>query len=80
MPVVETAELNVVTGAFSYTGKYITGRLLSMGKRVRTPLGLDLQRTDFLPWLLALVLSPLTPFRFILTHILTQKEDLSPPR
>jgi len=32
----ETAELNVVTGAFSYTGKYITQRLLTMGKRVRT--------------------------------------------
>ncbi|MEE8194647.1 MAG: NAD(P)H-binding protein [Dehalococcoidales bacterium] len=32
----ETAELNVVTGAFGYTGKYITRRLLSMGKRVRT--------------------------------------------
>ena len=31
----ETAELDVVTGAFSYTGKYITRRLLSMGKRVR---------------------------------------------
>ena len=31
----ETAELNVVTGAFSYTGKYITRRLLSVGKRVR---------------------------------------------
>ncbi len=31
----ETAELDVVTGAFSYTGKYITRRLLSMGKKVR---------------------------------------------
>lgn len=30
------AERNVVTGAFSYTGKYITQRLLSMGKEVRT--------------------------------------------
>ena len=39
MPVVETAELSVVTGAFSYTGKYITQRLLSMGKRVRTLTG-----------------------------------------
>ncbi len=37
--VVETAELNVVTGAFSYTGKYITRRLLSMGKRVKTLTG-----------------------------------------
>jgi len=35
----ETAELNVVTGAFSYTGKYITRRLLSIGKRVRTLTG-----------------------------------------
>jgi len=31
-----TAELNVVTGAFSYTGKYITQRLLSMGETVKT--------------------------------------------
>lgn len=29
-------EVNVVTGAFSYTGKYITARLLSEGKKVRT--------------------------------------------
>jgi len=35
----ETAELNVVTGAFSHTGKYITRRLLSMGKTVRTLTG-----------------------------------------
>lgn len=35
----ETQELNVVTGAFGYTGKYITQRLLSMGKRVRTLTG-----------------------------------------
>ena len=32
----ENPELNVVTGAFGYTGRYITGRLLSMGVRVRT--------------------------------------------
>jgi uncharacterized protein YbjT (DUF2867 family) len=31
--------LNVVTGAFSYTGKYITQQLLSMGKRVKTITG-----------------------------------------
>jgi len=31
-----TTELNVVTGAFSYTGKYIAQRLLSMGKKVIT--------------------------------------------
>ena len=35
----ETGELNVVTGAFSYTGKYITRRLLSMGEEVRTLTG-----------------------------------------
>lgn len=35
----QTAELNVVTGAFSYTGKYITRRLLSMGKQIRTLTG-----------------------------------------
>ena len=28
--------MNLVTGAFSYTGKYITQRLLSMGERVET--------------------------------------------
>ena len=32
----ETSELNIVTGAFSYTGKYITQQLLSMGEEVRT--------------------------------------------
>lgn len=32
----EITELNVVTGAFGYIGKYLTGRLLSIGKRVRT--------------------------------------------
>jgi len=35
----EAPELNVVTGAFGYTGKYITWRLLSMGKTVRTLTG-----------------------------------------
>jgi uncharacterized protein YbjT (DUF2867 family) len=34
-----TAEINVVTGAFSYSGKYITRRLLAMGKQVRTLTG-----------------------------------------
>lgn len=29
-------EWNVVTGAFGYTGKYITRRLLDQGQRVRT--------------------------------------------
>src|SRR5216683_4648462 len=32
-------ELNVVTGAFGYTGKYITKRLLDAGRRVRTITG-----------------------------------------
>jgi nucleoside-diphosphate-sugar epimerase len=32
-------ESNLVTGAFSYTGKYITKRLLSMGETVRTLTG-----------------------------------------
>lgn len=32
----QSDELNVVTGAFDYTGKYITQQLLSMGKKVRT--------------------------------------------
>jgi hypothetical protein len=31
-----TAELDIVTGAFSRTGQYIAGRLLRMGRRVRT--------------------------------------------
>ncbi len=35
----ETPELNVVTGAFGYTGRYIAQRLLSMGKMVRTLTG-----------------------------------------
>jgi uncharacterized protein YbjT (DUF2867 family) len=33
---IETKELNVVTGAFSFTGRYIAQRLLSMGEGVRT--------------------------------------------
>jgi len=32
-------EVNVITGAFSYTGKYITRRLLALGKEVRTVTG-----------------------------------------
>ena len=32
-------ELNVVTGAFGYTGKYITSRLLSLGEKVTTLTG-----------------------------------------
>lgn len=34
-----TSEINVVTGAFSYTGKYITRRLLDQGKEVHTLTG-----------------------------------------
>jgi uncharacterized protein YbjT (DUF2867 family) len=34
-----TPEINVITGAFSYTGKYITRRLLAMGKEVYTLTG-----------------------------------------
>jgi len=36
---VQDGELNIVTGAFSYTGKYITQRLLSLGEEVRTLTG-----------------------------------------
>ena len=36
---IETQELNIVTGAFGYTGKYITQKLLSMGKKVKTLTG-----------------------------------------
>ena len=35
----ERHELDVVTGAFGYTGKYITRRLLDAGRRVRTITG-----------------------------------------
>ena len=35
----DTSEFDVVTGAFGYTGKYITSRLLSSGRRVRTVTG-----------------------------------------
>ena len=35
----ESQELDVVTGAFGYTGKYITRRLLNAGRRVRTITG-----------------------------------------
>jgi NADH dehydrogenase len=31
-----TADIHVVTGAFGYSGKYITARLLAAGRRVRT--------------------------------------------
>jgi len=35
----ERQELDIVTGAFGYTGKYITRRLLDSGRRVRTITG-----------------------------------------
>ncbi len=35
----ELDELNIVTGAFGYTGKYIAQKLLSLGKKVRTITG-----------------------------------------
>ena len=35
----KTGPLNVVTGAFGFTGKHIAARLLSMGERVRTLTG-----------------------------------------
>ena len=35
----DTSEINVITGAFSYSGKYITCRLLTLGKQVRTLTG-----------------------------------------
>ena len=39
MAISEPQELDVVTGAFGYTGKYITQRLLDAGRRVRTITG-----------------------------------------
>jgi len=43
----EASRLNVVTGAFSYTGKYITQRLLSMGERVKTLTGRSVPENPF---------------------------------
>lgn len=40
-------EFDVVTGAFSYTGKYIARRLLSMGKKVRTITGRPASESPF---------------------------------
>ncbi len=37
--IMASTEINVVTGAFGYTGRYIADRLLSMGKGVRTLTG-----------------------------------------
>jgi len=36
---VQKTELNIITGAFGFTGRYITRRLLTMGKEVRTITG-----------------------------------------
>ena len=33
------SEIDIVTGSFSYTGQYITRRLLSAGRQVRTLTG-----------------------------------------
>ena len=41
------SDLNMVTGAFSYTGKYIARKLLSMGKEVRTLTGHPNRRSAF---------------------------------
>jgi NADH dehydrogenase len=40
-------ELDVVTGAFGYTGKYITQRLLNAGRRVRTITGHPRRENSF---------------------------------
>jgi uncharacterized protein YbjT (DUF2867 family) len=43
------SEFNVVTGAFSYTGKYIAHRLVAQGRRVRTLTGHPARPHDFAP-------------------------------
>jgi uncharacterized protein YbjT (DUF2867 family) len=43
----DTSEFDVVTGAFSYTGKYVTRRLLKAGRRVRTLTGHPNRRNEF---------------------------------
>jgi len=43
----EASRLNVVTGAFSYTGKYIAQRLLCMGERVKTLTGRSVLENPF---------------------------------
>jgi NADH dehydrogenase len=53
-----TSELNVVTGAFGYTGKYVTRRLLSMGKRVKTLTGHPDRPSPFGDWV------SVAPFNF----------------
>ena len=34
-----SSDINAITGAFGYTGKYVTSRLLAMGREVRTLTG-----------------------------------------
>jgi len=43
----DTSEFDVVTGAFSYTGKYVTRRLLKAGRRVRTLTGHPNRENEF---------------------------------
>jgi uncharacterized protein YbjT (DUF2867 family) len=43
----DTSEFDVVTGAFSYTGKYVTRRLLKAGRRVRTLTGHPNRANEF---------------------------------
>ncbi len=43
----DTSEFDDVTGAFSYTGKYVTRRLLNTGRRVRTLTGHPDRRNEF---------------------------------
>lgn len=43
----QTSEINIVTGAFSHTGKYITQRLIAMGNQVRTLTGRPNQQNLF---------------------------------
>jgi nucleoside-diphosphate-sugar epimerase len=43
----KTDEINIVTGAFSHTGKYITQRLIAMGNQVRTLTGRPNQQNLF---------------------------------
>jgi len=43
----DRCEFDVVTGAFGYTGKYITRRLLNAGRKVRTITGQPDQRHEF---------------------------------
>jgi uncharacterized protein YbjT (DUF2867 family) len=43
----DTSVFDVVTGAFSYTGKYVTRRLLNAGRRVRTLTGHPYRANEF---------------------------------